>query len=198
METRGHQPDVIAGGTLAGAVLAGGESRRMGTDKAHVRIGREVLWRRQVRTLRAAGVNAIAVVRRPEQARLRAGTRTLTDLFSGVGPLAGVHVALAAFAGASHVAVLAVDMPRLEPEWFRWLGARCIGAVTRTRRGYEPLAAIYPVEAERIARRRLEAGCGSLQDFVAELVRARRLRVLAVEPDRILQLANWNSPEDRK
>ncbi|HWL17908.1 MAG TPA: molybdenum cofactor guanylyltransferase [Opitutus sp.] len=192
---------MIAGGTLAGAVLAGGESRRMGTDKAHVRIGREVLWRRQVRTLRAAGMNAIAVVRRPEQARLQAGTRTLTDLFSGVGPLAGVHVALATFAGASHVAMLAVDMPRLEPEWFRWLGVRCapgIGAVTRTRRGYEPLVAIYPVEAERIARRRLEAGRGSLQDFVAELVRARRLRVLTVEPDRILQLANWNSPEDRK
>src|SRR5688572_12672293 len=97
---------------LAGAVLAGGESRRMGSDKALLRLGGEALWRRQVRVLRRAGAEPVAVIRREGQAGLGRGAKVLQDMFIGAGPLAGLHAALAAAEG-SWVAVLAVDMPAM-------------------------------------------------------------------------------------
>src|SRR5262245_53498609 len=46
---------------LAGAVLAGGESRRMGTDKAQLEVGGITLLARQLDVLRACGAAPLVV-----------------------------------------------------------------------------------------------------------------------------------------
>jgi molybdopterin-guanine dinucleotide biosynthesis protein A/aminoglycoside phosphotransferase (APT) family kinase protein len=181
---------------MRGVVLAGGGSRRLGSDKSEVRVDGEPLWARQVRVLRAAGASPVFLVRRPGQPS-PPGIACLRDAVTGAGPLAGLQAGLSAGAGAL-VAVLAVDMPGIGPGWFRWLGAHCRpgrGAIVRQGGFFEPLAAIYPAEAlgvvaAHLGRRRL-----SLQDLVGELVARGLLTVLALPAVERGAVASLNTPE---
>lgn len=181
---------------LTGAVLAGGKSTRMGRNKALLRVDGEPLWRRQLRVLKEAGAKPVFLVQAPGQRALTHGV--LRDTIRDAGPLAGLHAALAQCPG-THLAVVAVDMPRIEADWFTRLAKLCRlgrGVIVRTRDGYEPLAAIYPVEALDPATIRLESGEFALQKFVAALVKSRCMRLLRLKSTDRIQLSNWNSPED--
>lgn len=183
---------------FAGAVLAGGASRRMGRDKARLRVGGEVLWRRQVRILGEAGMKRVVVVRGTGQRALARDVEHVRDAVSGAGPLAGLQAALSA-TGAKWVAVLAVDMPELDAGWFRRLRRACrpgCGAVARHAAGFEPLAAIYPWEALAAIERRLERGRRSLQDLVAGLVARRRMTIVQLSDEELWRMKNWNRPAD--
>lgn len=182
--------------TLAGAVLAGGESRRMGRDKARLRVGAERLWQRQVRILVEAGAEPVVVVRRPGQRALGREVPHVRDGFPGAGPLAGLEAALRA-TEAAWVAVLAVDMPAMDAAWFRRLRRRCragVGAVGQGPEGFEPLAAIYPREALPAVVRRLGRGERSMQALVAGLVRARRMAIVRLTRKELWRMENWNTP----
>jgi molybdopterin-guanine dinucleotide biosynthesis protein A len=181
---------------LAGVVFAGGYSRRMGRDKATLRLKGKLLWRRQVAVLRAAGADPVWIGRRSDQTKLGRGARVLFDELSDIGPIAGLHSALKSIE-ASWVAVLAVDMPAIEADWFAKLFAQCsdgVGAVARHADGFEPLAAIYPEEAFEIVSRRVKAKKFSLQDAVKALVRGKRMRVVRLPESERWRVANWNKP----
>lgn len=190
---------------LTGAVLVGGRSRRMGRDKARLRVAGEPLWRRQLRALAGAGAKELLVVLRKGQRSLAQtstapgpSVRFVRDTHGEAGPLAGLAVALAAGTG-SHVLVLAVDMPAVDAPWLRMLWRTCepgVGVVVRHRGGYEPLAAIYPVEAREAVSRALQGGDYSLQALVRALVRGRRIRSLRLAEAELWRVANWNSPAD--
>jgi molybdopterin-guanine dinucleotide biosynthesis protein A len=118
---------------------------------------------------------------------------------SGIGPLAGVHAALTA-CPTGWLAVVATDMPRLDPGWFEWLGGFCSpdsGAVARRRDGtHEPLAAIYPQSARAEATARLTGPDLSLQALAVALI-TQGLLVSVPLPDADLwRVENWNTPED--
>jgi len=86
--------------------------------------------------------------------------------------LAGLEVALMS-GDHPHVAILAVDMPFLNADWFEWLACDCapgVGAVARHSAAFEPLAAIYPRTALVAVSRRLDQGALSLQDLIRTLV----------------------------
>lgn len=79
-----------------GAVLAGGASSRMGTDKAFVEIGGVPMVVRAVEALRTAGAAPVLVVG-GDAVRLNAlGLDALGDRYPGEGPLGGVITALGA------------------------------------------------------------------------------------------------------
>lgn len=89
----------------AGFVLAGGQSSRMGTDKALVQLGGETFIARAVAILREAGLSvAIAGAR----SQLSAYAPVIED--AGGGPLSGVCNALAS-TRTRHAVFLSVDMP---------------------------------------------------------------------------------------
>jgi molybdopterin-guanine dinucleotide biosynthesis protein A len=186
---------------LTGAVLAGGESRRMGRDKAGLNVGGQPLWQRQVKLLRAAGASVVGVVRRPDQPALElpADISLWQDTVSGIGPLAGLHAALAACA-TPWLAVVATDMPSLGAGWFHWLGAYCAtgcGAVAQQNDGtYEPLAAIYPRAALVEVTRRTNGPEFSLQTLVHALVAQRSLVSVPLPDTSMLQIENWNTPAE--
>ncbi len=172
----------------------------MGRDKARLRVGGEPLWRRQVRVLGEAGAAPVVVVRREGQTGMR-GVRVVRDVFVGAGPLAGLHAALGAAGEAAWVAVLAVDMPAVEAAWFAQLRQRCArgrGAVVRHADGFEPLAAIYPVEARAVVEGRLRRGEYAMQGLVRALVRAKRMAVVEIAAEERAAMENWNSPGDRR
>jgi molybdopterin-guanine dinucleotide biosynthesis protein A len=113
----------------AGFVLAGGQSSRMGTDKALVEFSGEPLVGHALRILREAGIEtSIAGARSP-----------LGDLapvvddhasFPGQGPLSGICGALAA-TRAQHAVFIPVDLPFLPPSLIAYMlgHARITGAV---------------------------------------------------------------------
>jgi molybdopterin-guanine dinucleotide biosynthesis protein A len=121
----------------------------------------------------------------------------LRDSYVEVGPIAGIHATLLATT-KPWVAVLAVDMPRIDAEWFERLKALCRrgrGAVARHEDGFEPLAAIYPREALAPAIEQLHARHYSLQKLVAWLVRADRMAVATLTAEERTAVENWNTPE---
>src|SRR5205809_5309599 len=100
-------------------LMAGGESRRMGRDKATLVVGGEPLWRRQVRTLREAGFAEIMIAR-GEREPLGAGEPgllTVPDAREGCGPLGGLVAGLEK--ATEWLLVLAVDLPQLPAAYLR-------------------------------------------------------------------------------
>lgn len=192
---------MIPPGELTGAVLAGGQSRRMGRDKAMLLVNGVPLWQRQVKVLREAGANPVGVVRRPDQPALDlpVDVPLWQDAVAGIGPLAGLHAALAA-CRTGWLAVVATDMPAIEARWFAWLARHCPpdgGAIAGRDDGLlEPLAAIYPRAALAEAARRLAGPDYSLQAFANALLTQRRLVRLPLGEADLGQVSNWNTPAD--
>lgn len=188
-------------GALTGAVLAGGQSRRMGQDKALLAIDGEPLWLRQVRVLQAAGAGDTGVVRQREQAPLNVPPplRLWHDTVIGAGPLAGLQTALAG-CETEWLAVLATDMPRIDATWFRWLQGYCrpgCGAIVRHPNGhFEPLAAIYPRAALPEVEHRLRTGSLALHGLIEALLSDGRLTPVALPAEEQWRVANWNSPAE--
>jgi molybdopterin-guanine dinucleotide biosynthesis protein A len=89
---------------IVGLILAGGLSSRMGEDKALMEIDGETMLDRTARTLRALGVDLVAV----------SGSRPggIPDRWAGAGPVGGLASAAAALPDAE-LLVVPVDMPRL-------------------------------------------------------------------------------------
>jgi molybdopterin-guanine dinucleotide biosynthesis protein A len=192
---------MIPKGELTGAVLAGGESRRMGRDKAALMIGEIPLWQRQVLLLQSAGAGVVGVVRRPGQPALGLSAQIplWQDAVAGIGPLAGLHAALAA-CPTPWLAVVATDMPRIEAAWFQWLGGFCApgrGAMAQRSDGtFEPLAAIYPQAALTEATQRLAGPDFSLQALAKSLVAQQCLASVPLPDADLWQVENWNTPAE--
>jgi molybdopterin-guanine dinucleotide biosynthesis protein A len=192
---------MIPAGQLTGAVLAGGHSRRMGADKALLPVHGRSLWLRQVKLLQAAGASTVGVVRRPGQPALPlpADVPLWIDRVTDAGPLAGLQAALAA-SPTDWLAVVAVDLPRLEAAWFIWLAESCApdrGAIVRHPTGeFEPLAAIYPRVALNAVGAQLRGPDFSLQRLAATLVALGHLAPVPVPENRREFLQNWNTPAD--
>ena len=89
-------------------VLAGGQSTRMGRDKALLRLGGQTLLERALALAHRIAPRVAVLGSREKYAG--AGERIIEDEFPGCGPLAGIHAAL----GASETdlnLILSVDMP---------------------------------------------------------------------------------------
>ncbi|HEX8078446.1 MAG TPA: molybdenum cofactor guanylyltransferase, partial [Chthoniobacterales bacterium] len=95
---------------MSALLLAGGESRRMGRDKATMEVGGEPLWKRQLKVLRALGPEKMFVSARTAPAWLPDHVALLLDDPPSRGPLSGLAKALASME-TTHVVALAVDMP---------------------------------------------------------------------------------------
>ena len=143
-------------------VLAGGRSRRFGSDKRLARLGRDELVRNAVRRVRQAvdGRVFVATGRRRERLPGTASTIVVADRPAGKGPLGGIAAALEL--AAVGVVVLACDVPRVRPATLRRLAA--VGrrldrpVAVRGGRGWEPLVAYYPAWMLNHVRAAIRAG----------------------------------------
>jgi len=174
---------------LAGVVLVGGRSTRMGRSKARLKVDGVELWRRQLDVLARAGARTAVLALRPRQRRFGWRGGEIRDA-AAAGPLGGI---------APFLGVLAVDMPHVDAALFRRLRRECrpgIGAVIRGPRGYEPLAAIYPREAAALCHAQVRGGRFSLQTLLAALVRRGRMAELPLRAGDRERLENWNTRRD--
>ena len=184
----------------AGFVLTGGESRRMGRDKALLELGGQPLVLRTVEKLIAVS-GEVYLVGLPERYG-HLGLPVLADAVAGRGPLGGIVAALRASERDWNL-VVACDLPYFESRFLEFLLERA-GAepeadaiVPRIGERWEPLCAAYHRRALP-AFERVLAG----EDFrIARVFEA--LRVRAVTEQELTQFAfnermfkNMNSPEE--
>lgn len=191
-----------AGVSFSAVVLAGGRSSRMGREKALLTVDGEAMWRRQREVLRAAGAAEIFLSAREGQPWLGGISgfdAVLIDAVEVGGAMIGITAGLER-ASHGHLAVLAIDLPRITPEWFRGLLAECapgVGVVGRRGEFFEPLAAIYPKELMMTAWEAMVRGDFSLQHFIAAAVTEGKMRVREIGVAEAALLENWNTPGDR-
>ena len=109
--------------TLIGLVLAGGQSRRMGQDKALMRYQGRTLIDNASLLLQAASCDKVLISRNTPG--------FLNDKIEDAGPLSGVHAVLDALSQSDNhngnpceLLVLPVDMPQMTPELLRILVSR--------------------------------------------------------------------------
>ena len=98
--------------SLTAIVLCGGQSARMGADKASLVIGEETFLQRTIRIAREVAGEVIVVSRAAQS--LPHDVRAVHDPIENLGPLAGIAAGLA----ASHTdlnLVVACDMPLIRP-----------------------------------------------------------------------------------
>jgi molybdopterin-guanine dinucleotide biosynthesis protein A len=183
---------------LSAVILAGGESRRMGQDKAWLEMGGQPLIRRALSTVRDSGIQEILISGRAGTDYSTLRCPVLFDPEPGCGPLGGIERALAE-ATAPLLLVLALDLPGITSAFLRKLAAHCdplTGAVPKLRGELEPLAAIYPKRCHFIVRDCLLGFRHAARDFAEACQREHAVRTLAVSRTDARCFGNWNTPAD--
>jgi molybdopterin-guanine dinucleotide biosynthesis protein A len=184
---------------ILGLILAGGQSTRMGVEKAFVPLDGRPLIAHAVELLRPQ-VQALAISANGDARRFAAfGLPVLPDaaLESGAGPLAGVAAGLADAArqGCDFVATAPCDAPFAPTDFVSRLAeamadSPAAAALAESPRGLEPLFALWRVDLLAALRAHLAGGGRSPRDFLIAQG-AARARFAAGAP-----FANLNSPAD--
>jgi molybdenum cofactor guanylyltransferase len=186
--------------TFAALLLAGGESRRMGRDKATMEFQGRPLWERQLELLRALGPEKIFVSARTMPSWLPDNVELLLDDPPPRGPISGVTKALAAIR-TTHLIVLAVDMPFVTADEFRRLlklATEDCGIVPTIGDRAEPLAAIYPARAGTDFQASLAGPDWSLRSVVRKMVEVGKVMLCPVAETSPNLYRSVNEPSDIK
>ena len=139
-------------------VLAGGQSRRMGRDKATLPAGTVTLVERIINNL-SASADEVILASGSAALRLR-GARTVADHFVGAGPLAGIHAGLTASA-FDFAWVVACDYPDVQPAVGVRLRSETTGidaVVPRVGGLAQGLCAVYSVRLVPVIERLIASG----------------------------------------
>jgi molybdopterin-guanine dinucleotide biosynthesis protein A len=183
---------------VTGALLAGGESRRMGRDKAMLLLRGEPLWQIQLELLRKLGPTEIFVSARTDPVWRPADVPFVADDPPSRGPLSGLASSLAKMRN-THLLALAIDMPFMTEKYLKLLCNQIAprrGVIPKIEDRFEPLAAIYPQEALANVRRALSGTDFSLQTVAARLAAAGKLQVTLVTSKERKLFSNVNEPVD--
>jgi molybdenum cofactor guanylyltransferase len=183
---------------ITGAILAGGRSSRLGTNKALVTLGGRPIIRRVLSALTAALPETMIIAADPG-VYAELGVPVLPDRQAGAGPLGGVYTALLESRNP-HVFCIACDMPFAHPAVIAALAARAAEAdvvVPESATGLEPLHAVYARDCLPVLAALLASG---ERRVTALFARVRVCRVpaadlLALDPSG-RAFDNVNTPEE--
>src|SRR6266480_3429358 len=183
---------------ISGVLLAGGESRRMGKDKATVLFRGKPLWEIQLGLLRKLEPAEIFISARTDPSWRPAAVQFVADAPPSRGPLSGLAASLARMR-TTHLLALAIDMPFMTENFLRYVCDQIdprVGVVPKIDNRAEPLAAIYPRDAVVDFRNALAGTDFSLQTLTSRLVRAGKLRSMRVSDEAREFFRNLNQPAD--
>lgn len=181
--------------SLHGLVLAGGQSRRMGRDKAALQVNGRTALERTVAMLAPHCETVFVSVRAGDDDDLRARYPQINDRHGGVGPADGIASALAHAPEAAWL-VVACDLPRLSSAALQALIAgrdpRADATAFRSGRDElpEPLCAIY----EPRSRALIEEHLARDKRCPRKMLLTMNTRLLPPADDDAL--ANANTPDD--
>ncbi|MFZ0760880.1 MAG: molybdenum cofactor guanylyltransferase [Candidatus Sulfotelmatobacter sp.] len=184
---------------LTAFLLAGGQSTRMGVDKAFVGFAGRTLLARAL-SLAHSITTQVRIVGSP--AKFAAFAPVVEDIYHGRGPLGGIHAALRSSLTDLNL-ILAVDTPFVSPEFLQYLVSQARAApqaavvVPRSAGGWQPLCAVYRRNFAEAAETALPAGQNRI-DRLFDLVRARIIEQAELEDAGFSSaiFRNLNTPEE--
>jgi molybdenum cofactor guanylyltransferase len=187
--------------SIAGLVLAGGKSSRMGQDKALLDYQGQPLLRYQMQKLEDVGCQPIAISAPPGRGYEKFTKLVIKDLIPNLGPMGGIYSVLKKLEDVEKILVLGVDLPNVTTEFLSRLIEKSEGydaTFPVSRHGAEPLCAIYQAKlCLSVIEERIQLDDLSLQRFINAM--GERGRNLEIEPaewtwfgDDLLK--NWNEP----
>jgi molybdopterin-guanine dinucleotide biosynthesis protein A len=183
---------------ISAVLLAGGESRRMGKDKATLLFRGKPLWQIQIELLRKLAPTELFVSARTDPLWRPADAQFVADDPPSRGPLSGLAASLGQMR-AEHLLALAIDMPFMTEKYLTFLCNQIEpgrGVVAKIDDRFEPLAAIYPQEALPNVQSALSGTDFSLQTVAGCLAAAGKLQVIPVESQERKLFLNLNEPVD--
>ncbi len=186
--------DGVSRAALAGAVLTGGASRRMGRTKALVEVGGIPMARRVADALGAAGCDPVVLVGGDPAELAPLKIPHVADRFPGEGPLDGVIRAIEVLCtrGAEGVLILGCDLPYVTRDVLVDLADAAgpgVDVVVARTHDLEPACAWWSVGALAAVSAMFDAGERSLRGALA------RLTVVEVVASADV-VANVNEPGD--
>ena len=183
---------------VTGVLLAGGNSSRMGRNKALMPLAGRRLVDRALAVLAGLFDDLLMVTNSPDlYADL--GIRMVPDIVTGKGALGGIHSAVHN-AAAPHCLVVACDMPFLNAGVLRYLAeqrAEYDVVVPNVNGRPQPLHAVYGKACLQPIARRLESDRLHVVGFFPD-VRVREVtanELAAFDPEG-LSFRNLNTPEE--
>lgn len=183
---------------LCVAILAGGQSRRMGFNKALVQVdGRPLIQKLADHALLLS--DQVLICANDPEAYTFLKLPVVCDVFPGQGPLAGLHAALA-HTERPLLLLLACDLPNAVDELWRRLVACAEGydaVIPKTSDGrVHPLSAVYRRTCLPVAEANLRRGINKVVDLFGDS--ALRAKWLSANEGHFhdSQFDNLNTPED--
>jgi molybdopterin-guanine dinucleotide biosynthesis protein A len=177
---------------MSSLLLAGGNSSRMGKNKAFLKIGNKSIIERNLGVLEGLFEEVLISAQSCETYH-DFEFRVVEDVFPGKGPLSGIYSGMQA-AKFDYVFVTACDMPRLNREGILMLAEK-IGdydiVIPKVSGKLHPMHAFYHKKIQDIAFKHLKAGRLRLIDL------ANECKTKVVEFEEFADsLINVNTPEE--
>jgi len=183
---------------ISAVLLAGGESRRMGRDKATLLLHGRPFWQIQLDLLRKLQPEEIFLSARTDPEWRPSGVQFVPDRPPSRGPLSGLAATLTRIR-TDHLLALAIDMPFVTEEVLRSL-CNLIepgrGVIPMIGDRAEPLAAVYPKGAGIDLNAALSGSDFSLQSLTKKLVEAGKLNLVNILEEKEKFFRNFNELSD--
>ena len=185
---------------MTGVILAGGESTRMGKNKAFIEINGKRIIDRTVSLFREIFDDVLLVTNTPLD-YIELKVKIVTDLVPGKGSLGGIYTGLF-FSSSPKAFFVGCDMPFLDRrviQYFLSLAQTADIVVQRTKDYWQPLHAIYSRTLLKPIERLLQQG----ELSIIKAYQGMRVREVTGEelkpfdPD-LHTLSNINTPEELK
>ena len=176
-------------------ILAGGESSRMGQDKAGLLLGRQTLLQRVANIVQPLFSDIIVSVRQPRE---DCEFMQVCDDPSHAGPLAGLASGLAQ-AKTPWVFAVACDMPFITPELIECLaGFRAdVDAVVPVVQGHpQPMAAFYAAHSLGMLRDCLNDGGNKSLRALLEKLKVRYVNEAELHAADLRSFFDLDTPQD--
>ena len=184
---------------MVGVILAGGRSRRMGTDKAFLEIGGVPLIERVIGVLSPIFPTLAIVLKESKKFSSIKGVQLVQDLFPEQHALGGIYTALSHFRGKDCF-VFSCDLPFLNPGLIRTMMREMNGydaLIPQSRHGLEPLHALYSGECLDGIERQIHERNWNLEALLQKIkfgiLNPALLHV--IDPEE-LSFLNINTPEE--
>ena len=185
---------------MTGIVLSGGESRRMGADKAFLKLAGVPLIERVLQALRGI-VDRIIIVTNSPAAYTSCDALVVADAFDKRGPLTGIYSGLLSSTDEYNF-VVACDMPFLNPRFIAYMTGLAEGhdiVAPKIKGLVEPLHAIYSKGLLPLIENRIQRDARRIRGIFSEA----RVRYVTEEeldchdPGR-RSFMNLNTPQEYK
>lgn len=182
---------------IVGAILAGGASSRMGTDKSMLSLGGVPTIEHICVNLKVVVDELVVITHKPDQYKFLS-TPAYQDLYPGKGPLAGLHAAMYHRPADAYV-LAACDMPFFNKEICKFLieqlpGNEAILPIFDGKR--QPLASIVGKEAFPIVEEMLDKDIRKIGLLFEQIKTKKQDSFPFPEEDLFKHFFNMNYPDE--